>query len=346
MAGDNDSSGKAQPLLGKSAASNPLEPEECLFELNGKKVQAWNEEHFRRLRKFHKVENSFFSEVVDDGLGSTTSAFNLNKPRAEGMHGKGGHGQYLSDCGKFVCKSMSDGDNESLLRRTKSYVERVLTGQSLLVPIYMHFRDPTTRRRYVIMANLAPPLHDSWDFKYDLKGCADDKILEKGGKPVTPVRRRWYRADRWSKCCWTDLRWKYKEGKESARKLEFAFPPDQRTDIMQKIQGDTQWLIKEGLMDYSIFMAVRQTSLDKHQPADTRDSPVREYARLEGQDRVVVVSLGIIDFLQSWTAGKQVAQCIKILETNKATIPPKPYGERFQRHFDKRFKADDSVLMV
>jgi hypothetical protein len=293
------------------------------------------------------VENSFFPEDADNCPRSCACTFNLNKPRAEGMFGKGGHAQYLSSCRKFICKSMADGDHKSLLRRTESYVERILTGRSLLVPIYMHYRDPTTGRCYVIMANLAPPLIDNrWDIKYDLKGCADDKILERSGKIVTPVRRRWYRVDRWSKCCWSDLRWEYWKGKEDARNLKFPFPPDQRQDILQKIQGDTQWLIKEGLMDYSIFMAIRETTWDNHTSADKCVSPVRQYATLKGQDRVIVVTLGIIDFLQQWTGAKKVAQCIKTLETNKSTIPPKPYGERFARHFADRFKADDTLMEV
>lgn len=54
------------------------------------------------------------------------------------------------------------------------------------------------------------------------------------------------------------------------------------------------------------------------------------------RDRPIVrVTVGIIDFLQTWTCKKQAAQCIKLCERNKATIPPIPYGDRFLQHFSE-----------
>jgi hypothetical protein len=315
-------------------------------------VEVWNDEHFSRLREFHGVTEWQAMEAADttpqDGVRSQRSSFDLKTPRQEGVFGKGGHHQYLSSCGMFICKSLADCDHESLLRRTEAYVNHLLTGDSFIVPFYVHFRDPVSSKNFVIMRNVAPtPSHlvrdgrGYWDFKYDLKGCDDDKTLEEQGKIVRPVRRRWYRIDRWFKCCWTPPRWHYWQFKEHARKLTFSFPPSQQQDIVRRIKRDSEWLIEQGLMDYSLFLAVREAKPGQEPSADS--GAVKQYAMAKDQDRNVVVVMGIIDFLQPWTASKKVAQCIKSLEFNKATIPPKPYGERFARHFASRFKADASL---
>merc|ERR1711972_864388 len=113
--------------------------------------------------------------------------------------------------------------------------------------------------------------------------------------------------------------------------------------------GDTDWLIEQGLMDYSLFLAVRHVPV-KQLPAEALDKrtssggmgekpPSSQFAMLDGEE-VVLVTIGIIDFLQPWTTAKKIAKCIKTLEFNKATIPPTPYGKRFKRHFAERLKAD------
>lgn len=58
---------------------------------------------------------------------------------------------------------------------------------------------------------------------------------------------------------------------------------------------------------------------------------------------VTLVTVSIIDFLQTWTVKKRVAMCAKALECNKATIPPEPYGERFSKHFVESIFSDSSL---
>merc|ERR1712154_680677 len=74
-------------------------------------------------------------------------------------------------------------------------------------------------------------------------------------------------------------------------------------------------------------------------------------------DHAILLYMGIIDYLQQWNSAKKVAKCIKTLECNKATIPPKPYGTRFYKHMtniftntaenlqDKASKSDDRGLV-
>ena len=51
--------------------------------------------------------------------------------------------------------------------------------------------------------------------------------------------------------------------------------------------------------------------------------------------------LGIIDFLQGWTAGKKVAHVIKFLFAPKpiSTVRPKPYADQFWAAQQRRFHA-------
>jgi len=89
-------------------------------------------------------------------------------------------------------------------------------------------------------------------------------------------------------------------------------------------------------MDYSLLVA------QKEGPAGSFDRDRCPYHQVmvsksttDGQD--VATYIGIIDYLQQWNFSKVVANCIKFLETNKATIKPTPYGDRFYKHFEKAF---------
>eukprot|EP00415_Alexandrium_ostenfeldii_P001243 UN1243 len=230
--------------------------------------------------------------------------------------------------------------------KAQAYVEWQLKRKSLIVPIYLHFRDPRTGKGYIVMRNLTSA-DVSWDEKYDLKGCADDKTVMRNGKLIYPVHKRFWRADMWCRCMWTGKRQTYYEGKVRARALNLDFPMGQRDEIVRLVEDDAQWLMDQGLMDYSLFVAIRRVSKGEAHtlfPAAngngciSNDRSVRQWAMMDG-DTAVLITISIIDFLQTWTASKKVAKCIKALEFNKATIPPKPYGERFKRHFAQRFRG-------
>merc|ERR1711920_413835 len=51
--------------------------------------------------------------------------------------------------------------------------------------------------------------------------------------------------------------------------------------------------------------------------------------------REIALHICIIDFLQKWTMGKRVARVIKVMEQNKATVPPQFYADRFRRRFER-----------
>jgi len=320
--------------------------ESSTVQVAGRKIEVWNDEFFSQLRRAHGISDNFLNMDKE-------STVDLATPRSESKLGKGGEAQYISRDAKFIIKSVGGADHQSLLIRAEAYVERLLKRKSLLVPIYLHFRDPDSGKMYLVMRNLTLP-DVQWDEKYDLKGCADDKTVMRSGKMIEPVRKRFYRADMWCRCMWTPQRHLYYEGKVRARALHLDFPMGQRDEIVRLVQEDAQWLTDQGLMDYSVFVAIRRVpksqaaTLFEPRPAANGNGcinnaqVVRQWVMLDGES-AVLTTLSIIDFLQPWTASKKIAKCIKSLEFNKATIPPPAYGARFKKHFAERFRGVDRL---
>jgi len=188
---------------------------------------------------------------------------------------------------------------------------------------------------------------------YDLKGCADDKTLERHGRKIKVVNKRVWHVHMWcGDCAWSPDRVVYHAGKVAARELSITVTDKQRNAIMERLRSDTAWLAQQNLMDYSLLLAMRKMSREEFD----RD-PTATWARRGGPgelrqpllhvgegDEAMLVYIGIIDFLQKWTTGKQIAMCLKVLERNKATIPPKPYAERFYDHFSRNIQGGAQPL--
>lgn len=293
----------------------------------GHDIEAWNDDLFSRLRLEHGIPDDFLNS---DG----TESVSFDVARKETDFGKGGERQYACSDPRFIIKAVSSVDHASLLQHAEAYVERLLHGETLLVPIYIHFRDTVTKKVYMAMKNLAPENY-AWSEKYDLKGCADDKTLVWKGQTVRPVRRRFYRADLWCTCNWSPQRWRYYEGKVRARAFDFELPPGQRDELVRVIGADADWLTEQGLMDYSLFVAIRASPA----AGGEEDGAGLQRHTITNSDASLEVTVGIIDFLQPWNRAKKAAECIKFLESNKATVPPQKYGARFKRHFAERFRA-------
>merc|ERR1712176_653940 len=104
------------------------------------------------------------------------------------------------------------------------------------------------------------------------------------------------------------------------------------------------WLSQHQLMDYSLLVAIKDSG-DPDAFASERSglSTLAQCSGVmqeqSGAERAVTLHISIIDFLQKWTVGKQIARCIKVAERNKATVPPSAYADRFLRHFEARIQA-------
>eukprot|EP00438_Fugacium_kawagutii_P019475 Skav222357 [mRNA] locus=scaffold5844:74349:82456:- [translate_table: standard] len=92
---------------------------------------------------------------------------------------------------------------------------------------------------------------------YDLKGCADDKTLEKDGVPIPAVHKRIWNLHMWSSCCWSSARRRYYNGKVEARKAQLPVTCSQKDAVLEALRRDVSWLACQRLMDYSLLVAVK-----------------------------------------------------------------------------------------
>jgi len=327
------------PLLAGSPASRAR--------IGGRLVEVLNDDIYAALRAAHKVPDDFLEHQHN------CKGLDLDMPRTESHHGKGGHAQFESSCRRYVVKSLSKDDNKTLLQIAGPLVERMLNGATMLCPIYMHFKDIATGKYFMAMRNLTEA--GPWFAKYDLKGCADDKTLEVNGKLIVPVRKRFYSPHMWCTCMWSPERWEYYRGKVKARTLELGLAGTARQEVVKQISSDADWLISQSIMDYSLLIAIRRLPPDVAKSCGAGPLPVaaptsappglRRWAMLDKlTGELVVVHMGIIDFLQPWTMSKVAAMYIKSFEFNKATVPPRLYGQRFAKHFQERIKDDESLV--
>ncbi|CAK9019744.1 unnamed protein product [Durusdinium trenchii] len=286
---------------------------------------------------------SFFHACGHFEVGGlfTTEAFqglSLDTPRSESHHGKGGHAQFESGCRRYVIKSLSKDDNKTLLRIAGPLIERMLSGSTMLCPIYMHFKDIATGQYFMAMRNLTEM--GPWCAKYDLKGCDDDKTLEVKGRVIRPVRKRFYRPHMWCACMWSSERWEYYQGKLRSHGPRLGLAAPVREEAVKQIASDADWLISQNIMDYSLLIAIRRLPPEVAKSCGAGPLPVAASTCAPGVHRwamldkasgeLVVLHMGIIDFLQPWTTSKVAAMYIKSFEFNKATVPPPLYGRRPQ----------------
>mmetsp|Transcript_3067 Transcript_3067/g.3498 ORF Transcript_3067/g.3498 Transcript_3067/m.3498 type:complete len:238 (+) Transcript_3067:489-1202(+) len=169
---------------------------------------------------------------------------------------------------------------------------------------------------------------------YDLKGCADDKLMEKSGERIKAVHKRIWNVGMWcGQMNWTDERKRYYAGKVEARSVQVGLLPEHRRILLDALKRDIDFLAGHQLMDYSFLLAIKENPSSSTSSPSGHLEPFR-YVTTDGKE--IAVYVAIIDFLQVWTTGKKIARCIKVCERNKATIPPKSYADRFLKHFSKK----------
>lgn len=292
--------------------------------ISGHKVALYNDQFFSQLRKAHGLGDDFLS-----GIDNVKDAMKKSDAKGGNMMGFIG-----SD---FVIKDLTGGDHAALLDIAEGYVKHMTTGESLLVPIYLHYQLDGVN--YFVMGNCVG--QGAALEKYDLKGCNDDKMLEKDRKPIKVIHKRWFKLLMWcGNSCGqqSDARTIYANGKAQARSVKFTVSPEQREKVVAKIKRDTDYLAAANLMDYSLLVAVREGPAGKFEQ-DRHHLPcqqpfIRPMADGTGDHATFV---GIVDYLQKWNMAKVIAKHIKFLETNKATIEPEPYAKRFYEHFNASF---------
>jgi len=275
----------------------------------GRHVELFNECVFADVRARASIDGGFVNE------GWTFDDF---------KSGGGKGGTLMAFVGSYIVKQLSRADHSVLLEITESFTEHI-RGPTLLCPIYLHFRDSATGTICMVIGNVVGTGKNIG--LYDLKGCSDDKMLEKDGEKIVAVRKRiWNIRMRLGKS--PAARQRYREGKTAAFNKKFEMNSNQRQHMMECLKRDVGWLSSHNLMDYSLLVAVRDQ--------EGRGSICTPFVSREN-GMYVATYMGIIDFLQGWTKRKRVAQCIKCLEKNRSTVPPQKYADRFLDEFTRRF---------
>mmetsp|Transcript_13059 Transcript_13059/g.24020 ORF Transcript_13059/g.24020 Transcript_13059/m.24020 type:complete len:338 (-) Transcript_13059:123-1136(-) len=283
---------------------------------DGQECSCFGDQYFRQLRQRDGVPDEFVNGHLSFRPGG----------------GKGGDLMaYVDDT--YIVKELSPSDNAALMEVTESYLQHVTTGHTLLTPIYLHYRVLATGRCFFVMRNMIG--NGPFDTVYDLKGCADDKMLIKGGEAVPTRRKRIWQIWMWfGECAWSQDRHKYYDGKLRARKAQIQLIDRQRSQVVTALRRDSEWLASRHLMDYSCLIAIRERQPEAKQQGPTGRQPLLR-RKVDGSE--VAVYIAIIDFLQKWNAKKEVAKAIKCMEPDKATVPPEAYARRFCRCMEERF---------
>jgi len=287
----------------------------------GRECEVWNDEYFSQLRKD--------AGVPDDFINADWSYDQLEK-------GGGKGGTLMAFLwGKYIVKEMNAGDHKAMLEITPSYVDHLHEDKSMISLVFLHYKDIQSGRTFFAMRNEVGngPFHAL----YDLKGCADDKTIQLNGKAVKDVHKRIWNLSMWcGKCKWSEDRKTYYKGKQDAAHLKLRMTEEQRAVLVKALAYDMEWLAAHRLMDYSLLVARKTeapaTNTFLKVPGDN------------GSDDILCIS--IIDFLQKWTCGKRCARGVKVFECNKATVPPRVYAKRFQRHFEECFVASEPAEKI
>ena len=184
-------------------------PRSSNIKIGGETVKLFNDEAFKKVRKFRNVADDAISPVGKDYSGK--NEFDFNSLRESG--GKGGDLMgftkiYSKDrssnrVGSFIVKEMKGDDHKSLTTYVDEYCQHVSEGNSFITCFYFHFQ--TTRQlhidntkvkktlpagtNFIVMANCMPGADKVKDM-YDLKGSADDKTQVQNGVKVPEVHKR------------------------------------------------------------------------------------------------------------------------------------------------------------
>lgn len=190
--------------------------------------------------------------------------------------------------GKYIVKELSDGDHVTLMKHTKALLEVMLSGNTLMVKFYAHFKcegkifagEIRFRSRFCrhisasAMENCLP-FGVAWKLLFDLKGCRDDKTMMIDGKrvrkwnwqqtltaakiyKVPAVHKRcfsclqcWYCCDieACTCCCYPEERRMYYKGKTTAYTKDLLFTEDQATKFKSMLKSDAETFKKLGVMN-------------------------------------------------------------------------------------------------
>lgn len=304
-------------------------------------VKCFNDDEWVKIRGKFNVASDFLGQFSFGQL-------------AEGG-GKGGSLMGKTPDNNFLVKEMNDTDHTSLLRLTKSLVEIMVRGETLVVPIYAHFERKGVM--YVVMSNCLPS-GIKWECVFDLKGCRDDRAIVLGYEEIKAVHKRcfsclqcWYCCDIQCCPCYPEARGVYYNGKKHSFSCDLVFSNKQAESIRNLIQADSCAFKEIETMDYSLLMAYVSEDEKMVQAGEASESFKRALNKSKyvctHNGKVYAYFLGIIDYLQEWNLKKDIARCIKACAPKPlSTVPPNLYADQFCANLSKRIKGKAKAFVA
>lgn len=266
---------------------------------------------------FEKVRRAY--GVSDLELKSSLDATDLDS--IKGGAGKSGAFFLLTSDSRFVVKTLTKEEKETLLKILFKYVGHVVgTRNTTLLPFFLgcyRMRVGANVVRIVVMQNMLPPPSASSKLAiFDLKGSTHNRSAGKDA----PVRK--------------DLDWL-----EDKKKITLHEACHQR--ISRGMKDDSRFLAEVDIMDYSLLLAIQTTTmLDRCLAPLRRLSPSSHLLARPLRSAPPSLSsecyyIGIIDILQEYNTKKITETAFKTLmqgpQLTLSSVEPMTYRDRFEK---------------
>ena len=327
-------------------AWRPPASQSMQLKIGVEKVSTLNDSHYCRVRLAYNVPNNFLE-------GDNFSFDEMCMPES-----KGGTMIGFSRDFSFMVKELNQEDHDSLLLCCEHLCKRVMESESFITPTLAHFTRAADGKNFfaTISCLPVPKQHGFTCSRFDLKGNRDDKVEVWEGDKVEAVHNRcfnftkcWYGCDvSCCKCLQTESRKRYADGKNYAFTCPFNVTPTQRSVILESLGKDVDVLNTCGTMDYSLLVTViTTTEAEIAKNGELPKSLLPNQPIVCAHDgRVLAYYMGVIDYLQQWTLGKQIAHLVKCCCAPHpiSTVPPLAYRHQFFDHFDEKFRPTASTF--
>ncbi|KAI5966084.1 MSS4 [Candida margitis] len=276
---------------------------------------------FRWLRDQFNIDQANY-------LISITGQLIVSQIKSEG---KSGSFFYFSKDKVYLIKTLRYNEFKFLQKILESYVDHVGKNNNTLISQFYGLHRVKVRsskgksktHHFVIMNNLFPP-NAILIQTYDLKGSTAGRYTQvtKGKKSHTLKDKNFLES-----------------------KVKIKFGPDNREEFFKQLESDAHFLIKNGIMDYSLLLGICNSktghSNREHMEESTPKERLNYFYHQDGgiqatsesnQPLPEIYYLGIIDCLTYYSVRKRLETFFRTFGQSRSAIsavPPKEYGLRF-----------------
>ena len=275
------------------------------------------------------------NDLINDEVMIKTFSPSKNKSAIDKMSeskGKSGSFFFYSHDRKFIIKTISSDEKNTLLNILHDYYNYIKNHQSSLITkiygIYTLVIKNASSVNIILMQNLfgCSPIHIQKMF--DLKGSS----VQRKTKNVQKWKRDQVLKD-------LDFQWLTKV----ERKL-INFKEEDITEITNNLNNDIIFYQNLRLMDYSLLLIIidfpNNIDPDYKQITDLLEDPKYKGHVYKSENGDYIYIIGIIDYLQKYNLKKKVEHCLKAIIYGKdknmiSAVEPTFYGIRFNEFMTK-----------